>query len=164
MEGSHIQLVEEDRESVCEPRDSYLVAIPVEMDIHEAVEICNDKLSRSILPYQEDLVSLQSFATWYKNTVGPFDKVWVPFSDERQEGVFLNMNDQTEAVFLPWDISQPNGGIDQNYVSFQANLHYRDNPADREGIWSSCLLDSSLLLRLDGLCDSSYIAGKFPHR
>ena len=162
VEGSHLQLVEEDKESVCEQQDNYLVAIPVEMDIMEALEICRDKLNRSILPYQADLTSLQSFATWYTNTVGAFDKIWVPFSDDKQEGVFLNLNDQTEAVFLPWGISQPNGGSGQNYVSFSHNLDYRDNPADREGIWSSCLLDSSLLLRLDGLCDNSYI-GKLPY-
>ena len=160
VEGTRWLLVEELEESVCDQGDNYTVAIPVQMGIHEAMDICKMKLKNSTMPYQEDIVSLQAYTTWYFNiTDGLCRAVWTPFSDEVDEGLFVNMFDNTKAAFLPWAASCPNGGTTDNFVRIASSSRlYRDTQTDGYGICcSSCLLDRSLLLRLDGLCEDSYI-------
>lgn len=68
------------------------------------------------------------------------------------------MNDETKATFLPWDDSEPNGGLDENHVRVgYPSILYKDLAAGWPGVCSSCLLDRSMFLRLDGRCDDSYI-------
>ena len=97
-------------------------------------------------------------SVWYMNITGMIcSSLWTPFSDTATEGHFLNMYDGSEAKYLPWDRNQPNGGSDENHVSIslQSSLHW-DRAMDNH-FCSSCLLDRSLLLRMDGLCEDSYI-------
>ena len=69
------------------------------------------------------------------------------------------MNDKLSAAFLAWDIGEPNNDTNQNYVRIALTSGlYRDNPASGYGeVCNSCLLDRSLLLRLDGLCEDSFM-------
>ena len=53
VEGDRWLLVEETGDSVCDQGNSYTIAIPVEMAIQEAIDICR-KLNNSIMVYQED--------------------------------------------------------------------------------------------------------------
>ena len=157
VEGERWLLVEETGDSVCDQGDNYTVAIP-EMEIHEAMDVCKKKLNNSIMPYQEDKESLKNYTSWYnKTTSGLCHYLWTPFSDEETEGRFFSLNDGSEAKYLPWRADQPNGETDENYVRIilQTSL-YIDSDKDRQ-YCSSCLLDRSLLLRLDGLCEDSYI-------
>ena len=110
------------------------------------------------MPYQRDQASLETYTSWYLNKTGGLcHSLWAPFSDEKIEGTFLNTNDGTEARYLPWDDSQPNGESNENYVRIiQETSLLRDVTWDQP-YCSSCLLDKSLLLRLDGLCEDSYI-------
>ena len=162
VEGDRWLLVEETGDSVCDQGNSYTIAIPVEMAIQEAIDICRNKLNKSILPYHEDQDSLHSYTSWYLNITGGLcHSVWTPFSDVKTEGLFLNINDGSEARYLPWEAAQPNGGSDENYVRIMLRMSlYRAVPLDSPQICTSCLLDRSLLLRLDGLCEDSYI-GEF---
>ena len=40
------------------------------------------------------------------------------------EGDFISLNDNTEATYLPWGPSQPNGGREENFVRMTLNLDY----------------------------------------
>ena len=150
--------MEEAKDSVCHFKSMYAVAFPFKMGIHKAMDICKKKLNNSIMPFQEDQDSLEAYTSWYLNITGGLcTAVWTPYSDEKAEGTFLNMNDGTLAKYLPWDTNQPNGGSDENHVRLllQTSL-YLDTPMDLE-FCSHCFLESSLLFRLDGLCADSYI-------
>ena len=52
-------LVEEPEERVCRQEETYAVAIPVEMGIHDAMDLCQKKLNNSIIPYQKGKGSLK---------------------------------------------------------------------------------------------------------
>ena len=68
------------------------------------------------------------------------------------------MNTNLSAKFLAWGNSQPNDGPDGNYVMMRLPQYfYADVQYDYAGVCSSCLLDRSLRLRLDGLCEDSHI-------
>ena len=159
VEGTRWVMEEETKESVCDQENTYAVAIPVEMGIHKAMDICRKKLKNGIMPYQEDHESLQSFAVWYNMTTGgACNNIWAPFADDKSEGQFLNMNDDSEAKILFWAYYQPNGGTQQNFVSLSTLTYlYNDVSNQAKDVCTSCLLHRSLLLRLDGLCEDSYI-------
>ena len=161
VEGERWLLVEEVEESVCDEGTNYTVAIPVEMGINEALDICRKKLNNSYIPYQNTLESVKKYGAWYSNiTGGACSSVWTPFSDEKNEGNFVNMNNGLEANLF-WTKTQPNGGRDQNYVVMSSLSHlYTDVQQQAFAVCTSCLLDKSLLLRLDGLCKDSNIGDK----
>ena len=128
------------------------------MGIHEAMDVCKKKLNNSIMPYQDNQESLKIFTSWYDNITGRFCKiVWTPFTDGDNEGIYLNMNYGTKAKYLQWNRKQPNGGTSQNYVSNSLQTSLYSDSGMNEQFCSSCLLDRSLLLRLDGLCEDSFI-------
>ena len=123
------------------------------------MDICRKKLNNSIMPSYENKASLESYILWFYNTTGgACDRIWTPISDDKTEGEFFNMNDGSEATFLPWDDSEPNGGLDENHVrvDYPGGL-YKDIAAGWPGVCGSCVLHTSLVLQLDGLCDHSYI-------
>ena len=158
VEGERWLLVEETGDSVCDQGENYVLAIPVEMGIHEAMDICTKKLKNTTMPYKDEKASLETYASWYDNiTSGSCQNLWTPFSDETSEGSFFHINDGTEAKYLPWDVAQPNGETNENYVCIILQTsRYKDVTLDQQ-YCSSCLLDRSLLLRMDGLCEDSYI-------
>ena len=91
------------------------------------------------------------------------ENIWVPFTDEKDEGVFLNMNDDSQTELLFWDNAQPNGLDYQNYVALSSPRYlYNDVTGWEAGSCTSCLLDRSMLLQLDGLCDESDIGEATP--
>ena len=69
VEGEHLKLVEESKESFCDQGTSYTVAIPVSMGIHEGMDLCRKKLNNSIIPTPENLPHLQSYVAWYQAVI-----------------------------------------------------------------------------------------------
>ena len=71
---------------------------------------------------------LQAFTEWFqRKTDGSCTWLWTPYSDEEKEGVFLNLNSQEQASFLPWKQNQPNGGREENFVKIDMNLFQDEN-------------------------------------
>ena len=158
VEGSEWSLVEEFEEILCYPNDHYNLAIPLKMSIHESMDTCNHKLNNSIIPFPQDLETFHKYVTWYKNTTGgTCSSMWAPVTDENSEGIYLNMNSNAVEEFLPWDASEPNGGKDENFVRISVSKGGLLDASHYKISCSSCLLSSSLLLQLDGLCEHSMI-------
>ena len=79
--------------------DFYQLAIPSNITFQESLDICKQKLNDSIIPFQRDHeVFLEYNALLVKITGGDCPYIWTPFSDQKKEGTFLNMNDNTEAA------------------------------------------------------------------
>ena len=156
--GSNWPLVEEFEDIFCVPSEHYNLAIPSRITIKESMEICKHKLNNSIIPFQQNPETFHNYVAWHKNTTGGVcSDIWTPFSDEQSEGVFLNMNNNAEAKFQPWDKSRPNGGEDENFVRISVSRGALNDVSHKKLSCSSCLLSSSLLLQLDGLCEDSLI-------
>ena len=163
--GSQWIAVEEEKGiDICKQSKSYLLAIPVALSIHEARDICEGKLGRGRIPRHINAQSLQNYVSWYAKTCnGACTNIWTPYSDEAKEGEFVEMGTGEKAPFLPWEKSQPNGGRGENFAQMilksASDVNYFDVDATVGHTCTSCLLDKSLLLQLDGLCPGTYMGG-----
>ena len=83
--------------------------------------------------------------------------IWTPLTDQNSEGVFFNMNNNSEAEFQIWNKIEPNGGRDENFVMINVAQGVLNDVDKTRLFCSSCLLSSSLLVQLDGLCEDSII-------
>ena len=106
---------------------------------------------------------MSNYTDWFNETTsGSCEKIWTPFSDEEEEGVFVNLEDGTEAQFLPWMDGQPNGGSLQHSVAIKTsggNTPYMDvSPGAAYCSW--CTLGSDLILSLRGVCEHTTM-GKY---
>ena len=158
VEGSHWVLIEEYEEIVCYPYKRYNLAISSEITLDESMNICKEKLNNSFIPYPKNHPIMMKYVAWHKNTTGgtcPY--VWTPLSDENSEGLFLNMNDNSSVQYQMWDKGQPNGAENANYVAIAVQTVALDDVEENRLFCSTSSLSSSLLLRLDGLCEHSFI-------
>ena len=129
------------------------------------MDICKHKLNNSIIPFQEDPDLFHKYITWHKNTTeGICSNIWTPFSDQQTEGLFLNMNNNAVAELQVWDKAQPNGERDENFVVINIPRAALWDVGRNKLSCSSCLLSSSLILHLDGLCEDSLIGNVKNHR
>ena len=97
--GSQGSLTKESEGQFCVENDFYQLAIPSNITFQESLDICKQKLNDSIIPFQRDHeVFLEYNALLVKITGGDCPYIWTPFSDQKKEGTFLNMNDNTEAA------------------------------------------------------------------
>ena len=123
------------------------------------MNICKHKLNNSvIIPFHKDAETFLNYIAWHKNTSGgACSNVWTPFSDQQSEGSFLNMNNNATVEFQFWDKTEPNGGRVENYAVIDIPRAALDDVPRSWISCSSCLLSSSMLLKLDGLCKDSVI-------
>ena len=156
--GFDWSLVEEFEDIFCVPSDHYNLAIPSRMTIKESMDICKHKLNNSIIPFQRNLETFLDYVAWHKNTTGGIcSDIWTPFSDQQSDGVFLNMNNNAEAELQVWVKAEPNGGRDENFVVIDVPRAALNDVAEDRLSCSSCLVSSSLILQLHGLCEDSLI-------
>ena len=142
----------------CIPSDHYNLAIPSRITIKESMDICKHKLNNSIIPFHQNIETFHDYVAWHKNTTGGIcSDIWTPFSDHQSEGVFLNMNNNTEAEPQVWAKAEPNGCRDENFVVASVARGGLNDVARNKLSCSSCLVSSSLLLQLHGLCEDSLI-------
>ena len=161
---SYWVLTEEFEDIFCEINDNYNLAIPKRSTVHESLDLCNQKLNNSIIPFLDDHDKFVKYINWHVSTTGgTCVDIWTPFSDKESEGVFINMNNNNITTDIDfWSKGEPNGGRDENFVVISmARKALVDVPEKTRGC-SSCSISSSLLLKLDGLCKDSMI-GKIIH-
>ena len=160
--GSHWLLIRENEEMICVPYKRYNLAISAKITLNESLGICKEKLNNSFIPYPENPSAFLRYVDWHKNTSkGSCPNVWTPLSDEKSEGTFLNMNCNSDAKYQIWDKAEPNGGKEENYVTIKVQSASLQDVAENEFYCSTCSLPSSLLLRLDGVCEDSFIGNLY---
>ena len=158
MVGLHWLLKEEYEEMVCYPYERYNLAIPSMITLDEGYPICKEKLNNSLIPYPENHSTFLKYVAWYKNTTGGVcSSVWTPLSDKNHEGFFFNMNNNSSVQYPFWDKSRPNGGKNENYVVIVIRTAALNDVDQNRLSCSTCSLCSSLILQLDGVCESSFI-------
>ena len=158
VEGSHWLLIEEHEKIICAPYEQYTLAIPSKITVTEGLDICVEKLKNSFIPYPENRSALLEYVAWHQNITGnacPY--VWTPLSDQNSEGIFLNMNNNSTVQYQNWDKNEPNGGKKENYAMIDVQTAALHDVGENRLFCSTCLLSSSLLLTLDGVCKDSFI-------
>ena len=79
-----------------------------------------------------------------------------PFSDEEEEGKFINIHDGTDPKYLPWAAGQPDGKRGQNALVFDSIPFYKDT-SKISAYCFSCTLKTSLFLELRNICKGSFL-------
>ena len=74
------------------------------------------------------------------------------------------MNNNAEAELQVWVKAEPNGDRDENFVVIDVPRAALNDVAEDKLSCSSCLVSSSLLLQLHGLCKDSLIGNVKNHR
>ena len=83
--------------------------------------------------------------------------VWLPLSDDEEEGVFRNIYTHQIETYLPWSPEQPSGGTSQNSVilSLVTDGYIDDYNTEKRCV--SCILGMNPTFRLRGVCKQSYL-------
>ena len=161
--GSQWTLIKDFSDQICHSNSFYNLAIPLEMTIHESMDICKHKLNNSIIPFDQDTDVFLRYVAWHdKITGGNCPYIWTPLKKLYSEGLFRNMNDNTEAKIQNWARGQPNGGSNENFVEIVVSqMALADGEAEEKSC-SSCRIPNMLLLKLDGRCKHSLIGNFYP--
>ena len=158
--GSHWLLTEEYKETICYSNEHYNLAVPSGITFRESMDLCKEKLNNSVIPYPENQSAFLSYVAWQINTTGgacPGFGVWTPLSDQNSEGLFLNMNNNSTVHYQNWDNNEPNGGKRENFVVIDVRTAALSDVEENRLFCSACSISSSLVLRLDGVCEDSFI-------
>ena len=151
----------ESRWSVChehETEDTAL-ALPIPITHTRALDVCN-MLGRAVLPTVSNQSQLRGYMDWYNRTTSAScSHIWTPYSDVKEEGEFVNLEDNSPATYLPWLKGQPNGHRLQNSVAIVPKMRltpYVDSNYQTKSC-SWCTVKLSLVLHLRGACQESYL-------
>ena len=91
LSGDSVFLVEVEREEVCSQSGHHLILLPALLSYQEARSACA-KLGEAALGGPRDPASLSDLTSWYGRSLLSCSSVWTPYSDQQQEGVFINEN------------------------------------------------------------------------
>ena len=138
------------------------VLLPWCLDMHESQLICNKYRGQmTTFTSSEQQEETFSFLQGISQTVKCFKtdrQVWTGFSDEREEGYFVDANDGSPMLeFMelnPFHISQPNGGREENCLNAWKNdddeISWWDTYCNRKGIPFFCRIDSNPRVQIRG--------------
>ena len=100
---------------------------------------------------------LQEYMTLMKKSNSDCGAVWLPLSDEKEEGVYRNTYTGMIETYLPWAPNQPNGGKSENYVLLLLDVAGYDDNDKTDEFCVSCTLDRNITFRRQGLSKQSYL-------
>ena len=164
LTGKDIKEYDESQETICYEKSTYNVPLPIKMTWPETKQSCNN-LGNGLITSSLTEEELITFTTWFTKVHGPCLDIWTPFTDESEEGIFIDTNTGKTIDYLPWMSGQPNGGTLQNIVVLKATAEgpqYHDlNPGSY--FCGSCTLDKTTIFSLWGRCQNTYLGFYYSH-
>ena len=91
VSGESVSSVEVEDEKVCSRSGLDMLLLPDLLTYQEADAACH-KLGDSPIAEPRDPSDLRNLTSWYGSSLLTCKHVWTPYSDESQEGVFVNDN------------------------------------------------------------------------
>ena len=146
LEKTGINLKITEDYDVCSFKDTYDMVKPGLASWHEADHQCKVLGHMTQIDDATDITRMVSFVT--ENNIF-CSGIWLPISDEVEEGEYLNTYTQELVAFLPWRKGQPNGDL-------QGNGSYWDLDASDQ-LCVSCALKTGKSFRLRGLCKGTHL-------
>ena len=148
QEVEAMKVTEDD--NVCTAKDSYDIVLPMMASWHEADHQCK---GLGLMTQVENPKQLNSTVELVERSLLPCTGIWMPISDEDEEGVFKDTNSGDLVTYIPWREDQPNGGPNENFVGIilQDTASYWDLPGKYK-LCVSCNLKATTSFNLRGLC------------
>ena len=167
IEGSSVMVSEANSATICNKKKVHRLAVPLGTTQPTALQTCK-KLGHSHMTSVNSEEEMEEFIRWFKETSKEdmCRYIWTPFSDAETEGVFVSLVDHSNATYLPWKLSQPDGGLVQSAVSIDTKGkegpgHYIDDAsADYLGCFS-CSSPRRFSLKRMGACLHSHLGWCF---
>ena len=126
--GKNVHELEKDEEEICAVLpDFYQALLPGTNTWTKADYLCK-VLGGGSMTGVEDEKDIERLAARVQNVLpGSCPMVWLPLSDERKEGLWINTNSNSESEFLKWSAEQPNGLRTQNRAAVSMeHFHFGD--------------------------------------
>ena len=117
--GDDVSVVETENNDVCREVEEgrYNLALPFGKTQDQALSTCH-KLGHAWLTSLDNQEQYEQFIAWFDRITNKTCKrIWTPYSDKREEGVFVNVDDGSPVTFLPWAVGDPNGGKIENGIA-----------------------------------------------
>ena len=158
--GDNVREMEMEDKTVCDKNKTVNVPLAGKMKWHDAKQTC-EKLGHGNITETNNEIYLLTFVDWFETNKDCTD-IWTPFTDEEDEGVYINSNNGNVVDYLPWMAGQPNGGSLQNYIAIYIIKHipmFLDDP-DKSTHCVSCSVDVLTMFTLWGRCEDTYLGRK----
>ena len=153
----NVDIEEEEDWKVCNQNETYKVAVAASMSWKDSMFICSNLGHGNMteLTNEEEVKYIASLFNIEKDSC---ENVWTPITDVDEEGKYRNAVTGELSSFLPWETSEPNGEIDENFVILRlSSLKYFDNiPTIIKPVCTICEVDVHTTFYLRGLCQESY--------
>ena len=155
--GKGIVESERNKREVCAVLpDLYKVLLPGKMHWGQARFLCKHSGKGRITDVENE-EDLERVSSWIRNVSNSCPLIWLPLSDQRNEGVWENTNSNSVSKYLIWSEGQPNGLRTQNHAALDVeNLHFLDF-FNEDSYCAFCTLNTKATLNLRGLCIESYL-------
>ena len=117
--GDDVSVVETENNDVCREVEEgrYNLALPFGKTQDQVISTCH-KLGHAWLTSLDNQEQYEQFIAWFDRITNKTCKrIWTPYSDKREEGVFVNVDDGSPVTFLPWAVGDPNGGKIENGIA-----------------------------------------------
>ena len=162
--GDHVTETDLEPDTVCgEPSERYQLAVVEGMSQSQAIGTCHSLNEGYMVGGATDKHDLEQYVEWSLNKTGKeCQSIWTPLSDEEFEGVYVNLEDGTQADYLPWYPGYPKGGGNRNYISIwtdgmpQLYWDVSEEFVYKYRVCYTCSLRYKLL-RLKGVCQHSFL-------
>ena len=163
--GSGVSQLEIEQESLCTEEEAYSLAIPIRMTQLQAINTCH-KLGYGWMTGATNPEQLMSFVRdFQRKTLDKCSNVWTPYSDQTEEGFYINLEDLTPLNYSSWNIGQPNGQRLENAVLI--NLAAKNMGKSLEDVSKdieecfSCSSTKLVSLKLLGVCRWTFLDDQY---
>ena len=138
---------------ICHDNNTYEVPIQKRITWNDAKKLCR-KLGGGNITEAKSERELKQTISLFSNTT--CDYVWTPLLDTEKEGEFKSDVTGNFSVYLPWNVNQPNGGIEDNCVTFRlSDESYYDVPCGSR-YCVACEVFKKTVFSLRGVAEGSY--------
>ena len=153
---------EEDEENwrICNKNNTYRVAIPAKMNWNEAMKVCT-KLGTGNLTDGKNFQDIRYTISLFNKVNSECENVWTPLIDVGNEGIYYNAITRQASKFLPWELNQPDGADEANYIALRLLSGGYHDTYDYHQHCASCDLHLSTEFSLLGVCKDTYFGKLF---
>ena len=136
------------------------LALPFGMTQPEALSVCQI-LGNGTMFSTFNQTKLEFFLNRFNQTTsGVCTYIWTPYSDEQEEGTFVDLLDGSLAESIAWLDGQPNEGRLANGLvinTYRQSTPFGDASNKYKGACTSCLVKLALVFRMWGLCEVTFM-------
>ena len=155
----HVEETEEESWKICNRNKTYRVAIPAKMNWNEAIKVCR-KLGAGNLTETKTVEDVNYTISLFKKMKSSCTDIWTPLTDVDKEGEYRNTITRQVSLFLPWEVNQPDGADEANYIALRLlSSGYHDTYHNHPHC-ASCDLHKHTQFALLGVCQDSYFGKK----